>query len=1308
MKKIFLYYLLFSIGQFVHGQKSDLKGEIRSEKNNDPLVFANIILKGTTFGAASDNEGRFIIKDIDSGVYTLVASYMGYETFEEEVSIPLSDDKKNFIIQLKPETIQLEEYVVTASRRRERIEDAPAAISVISKKEIRRESNTNLGDYLKGTKGIDFTQSGIDSYNMTARGFNSSFSSRLLTLTDGRMANVPSLRLTAYNVIPVSFDDVEQIEVVLGPSSALYGPNAHSGVLNIVTSSPLRSQGTKFNIQSGYLNQSSTRPLEKYTFRTAHKYKNFGVKISAVGLRGEDWRHYNDDEYEGHSPALIGRNNLKKNRIHEGAISAEIFSPRMPISWLDGEIDSNGVDDNGNGFIDENLSWGSGEVDNWTGPKIADGIDNIGPRDMEPGSPLIDSAMVEEALNDPYGRYFLNNGIVLYDLDYGDIGRGYIDGIDNDGNGRIDDGIDRGIDVAGEIWYDGIDNDNDGEIDESDETGIEWIRRFDSYFGEWYLDKGGFGEYTFDDNGDLIFDTNGNGIYDDDWGSDGIDNDNDWVLEEHDSNGNGIPDIGETNVDEKDESDFVINYGGLPKIINDANNDGIDDIPDFNVRNLRYDIRFDWEPNSDITASISHGYAWARNINITGIARYLADGWVYRYYQTKLRYKNLFLQAYLNTSFSGEEENPTRNLATGSTIYDRSQKFSLQLQHYFERLNGDFRFVWGLDYFLTLPDTRGTILADRHQNDYRDNNGNGEAGSANHYVDDNENNYYDPGELYKNLDDESEFSPTVDWMNTDNTIIDYDSLIFGIDNVFGAIKDNIDNDHDSDDFTDIDGNGFPWTDNNNNGVFDYGIDDVEPGAKIVGGVPSDGTTTISYHVFVYADGIDNDGDGVIDENIDEGIDEKEEDNRYKVNEFGLYYQLNWKINDKIEFIQATRLDVHDRLTKFIEFNNSGYNDSYSPLNWKFNFDEKEGLQISPKVGLSYKPKENQNYRLTWAKAFNTPSNQALFLDIFVTRFSIFKVYAKGASGGYNYTLNNAGQNVYYDPFSGGYAPVDSSLIYFFPSVDPKITGYFQGQLKNQPELESEIVDTWEFGYKGRLADNIFGTIDIYSSNYSSFVSGASFITPLVVQKSYLTDDHNENLVSNTINPDDGTVIINDQEDYDIALDTWRQGLEGVASIDGDTLPDVPTPVVIGYLNYGKVNVWGFDASLAVFLSRTWNMDVTYSFMGTTDFTNPLTKAKESVNSPKHKAGLKLQYTSRKRPLTLSLNGRFVDSFDWSSGIYYGKINAYTIFDLHFGYEFNKNLKLNFTMNNLLDHRHTEIIGGPMLGRVLMLRLETKF
>ena len=1272
--KLFVTFFILTF-QLSIGQTYKLEGEILDKSNKSPLVFANIMLEGTSAGSASDNEGRFSIENIEKGSYTIIATYMGYSTYKQEITIPYTESDK-IIIFLEPEAIQLEEYVVTASRRRERIEDAPAAISVISKKEIRRESNTNLGDYLKGTKGIDFTQSGIDSYNMTARGFNSSFSSRLLTLTDGRMANVPSLRLTAYNVIPVSFDDVEQIEVVLGPSSALYGPNAHSGVLNIVTSSPLRSQGTKFNIQNGYLNQNNTNPLEKYTFRTAHKINNFGIKLSAVALRGEDWRHYNEDEYVGHSPSFIGRNNLVHNRIEDGAISGEFGSPRMPVEWLEGEIDDNGIDDNGNGFIDENLSWGTGEFDNWTGPKIGDGIDNPIFPDAEAGSPLVDSAMVNAAMSDPYGRYYLDNGIVLYDLSYSDVGRGYIDGIDNDGDGAIDEGIDKGIDEPGEIWFDGIDNDGDGNIDEYDEIGDVWRDRFGNYYGNWSIDKGGFGEYKFDKNGDIIFDTNGNNIYNDTWGSDGIDNDNDGTI------------------DEVDESDFVINYGGLPKIVKDANDDGIDDYPDFNVKNIRYDFRLDWEPNSDLTASISHGYAWARNINITGIARYLADGWVYRYYQSKFRYKNLFLQAYLNTSYSGDQNRPTRNLATGSLIYDRSKKFSLQLQHYLERLNGDLRFVWGLDYFLTLPDTRGTILSDKDMNDYRDNNGNGEAGSPNHYYDENDSFFYETGESYRNMDSLnqiSNYSPVAAWGSNA-----YDADIFSGDNVYGAVKDGLDNDHDSDDFFDADGNGFPWTDNNGNGLFDAGIDAIEEGARLINGT----------HIFVFADGIDNDGDGKIDENIDEGIDETAEDNRYKVNEFGAYYQLNWKINNKLEFIQATRLDVHDRLTEFIEFNNDGYNDSYSPFNWNFNSNKTDGLQISPKFGLSFKPKENQNYRLTWARAFNTPSNQALFLDIFVTRFSIFKVYARGSDNGYNYTLNNSGENVYYDPFNGEYMAMDSTLMYFFPSVDPKIKGYFQGKLSDQPELESEIVSTWELGYKGRLASNIFGTLDLYTSHYSSFVSGATFITPLVIKKSIITDDYNQNGVTN-IDGEDGTITINDQEDYDEALDQWRQGLEGVASI-GDTLPGIPTPVVIGYLNYGEVDVWGFDASLAIFFSRKWNMDVTYSYMGTTDFFNPLTKAKESVNSPKHKAGLKLQFNPLKYPLTVSFNGRYVDGFDWSSGIYYGKINSYGIFDLHLGYEINKYIKMNFTINNLLDHKHTEIIGGPSLGRLVMLRLETKF
>ncbi|MEC7926608.1 MAG: carboxypeptidase-like regulatory domain-containing protein, partial [Candidatus Neomarinimicrobiota bacterium] len=251
VKPVLLFIFIVLNGVFA---QTSITGSITDKDNGDPLIGANVILKGTTMGAASDVKGIYTIPNVPAGPYVVTANYIGYETVEKEVMVK-GGTVNRFDFELVISTIQMETYVVTASRRRERVEDAPAAISVITKQDIRRESNTNLGDYLKTTKGLDFTQSGIDSYNITARGFNSSFSSRLMTLTDGRMANIPSLRLTAYNVIPVSFDDVEQIEIVLGPSSALYGPNAHSGVLNIISSSPLRSQGTSLNIMGGTISQ---------------------------------------------------------------------------------------------------------------------------------------------------------------------------------------------------------------------------------------------------------------------------------------------------------------------------------------------------------------------------------------------------------------------------------------------------------------------------------------------------------------------------------------------------------------------------------------------------------------------------------------------------------------------------------------------------------------------------------------------------------------------------------------------------------------------------------------------------------------------------------------------------------------------------------------------------------------------------------------------------------------------------------------------------------------------------------------------
>ena len=352
-------------------------------------------------GAATDVEGGYLINNVPVGDHVLKVTYIGYEQQEKPISIE-QDQELIADFSLLKEAIQMQTYVVTASRKRERVEDAPAAISVITKKDIRRESNTNLGDYMKTVKGVEFTQSGIDSYNLSARGFNTSFSSRLLTLTDGRMANVPSLRLIAYNVIPVSFEDVEQIEVVLGPSSALYGPNAYTGVLNIITSSPLDAAGTTINIQGGSLSQKDTDPMQKYTMRHATNFKdlrlgglklgNFGFKVSTVVLRGEDWHHYNSDEYEGHDPAFLGRPHLRKNGIDEGGVNGEFGNPYFTEEMLDYWPDSDPT---------------------FVGRRFTDGIDGTFPNG-ESGSPLITEDMVAAAASDPFHRYTLENGIVLW------------------------------------------------------------------------------------------------------------------------------------------------------------------------------------------------------------------------------------------------------------------------------------------------------------------------------------------------------------------------------------------------------------------------------------------------------------------------------------------------------------------------------------------------------------------------------------------------------------------------------------------------------------------------------------------------------------------------------------------------------------------------------------------------------------------------------------------------------------------------------------------------------------------------------
>jgi len=139
----------------------------------------------------------------------------------------------------------------------------------------------------------------------------------------------------------------------------------------------------------------------------------------------------------------------------------ESGGPRVTQAMLSGEIANNAIDDNGNGAIDEDVS----DV----GKAYKDGIDNNG--DGEANSPTITQAIIDAAAANG-GRYVVNPTITLYDVGPEDLNRAYADGIDNNGDGRIDEGIDEDIDVMiDESRNDGIDNDGDWTL--ADDVGLD-------------------------------------------------------------------------------------------------------------------------------------------------------------------------------------------------------------------------------------------------------------------------------------------------------------------------------------------------------------------------------------------------------------------------------------------------------------------------------------------------------------------------------------------------------------------------------------------------------------------------------------------------------------------------------------------------------------------------------------------------------------------------------------------------------------------------------------------------------------------
>ena len=144
-----------------------------------------------------------------------------------------------------------EQVVVSASRVEQEIVNAPAAIAVIPSEVIETQPARNFGDLLRQAPGVNVTQLSNTNYSVTSRGSSGALSTGQLVLVDGRSVYQDFFGFTSWDLLSVGLDDVERIEVVNGPASAVWGANAVNGVVNLITRAPRDNPGTTLNLRFG-------------------------------------------------------------------------------------------------------------------------------------------------------------------------------------------------------------------------------------------------------------------------------------------------------------------------------------------------------------------------------------------------------------------------------------------------------------------------------------------------------------------------------------------------------------------------------------------------------------------------------------------------------------------------------------------------------------------------------------------------------------------------------------------------------------------------------------------------------------------------------------------------------------------------------------------------------------------------------------------------------------------------------------------------------------------------------------------------
>lgn len=208
---------------------------IQDAHHEEPLSGVNVSVEGTTIGAATDVDGRVTVSGIPAGQQTLIFSFIGFETVRRTLTFPLDNPEEVHVVLLEEEHGELEEIAVSATRTSRTIADQPTRVEVIAGEEIDEKISMepgNISMLLNESPGITVQQTSAVSGNASIR----------IQGLDGRYTQILKDGFPLYggfsgglSLLQVPPLDLQQVEIIKGPSSTLYGGDAIAGLVNLVS-----------------------------------------------------------------------------------------------------------------------------------------------------------------------------------------------------------------------------------------------------------------------------------------------------------------------------------------------------------------------------------------------------------------------------------------------------------------------------------------------------------------------------------------------------------------------------------------------------------------------------------------------------------------------------------------------------------------------------------------------------------------------------------------------------------------------------------------------------------------------------------------------------------------------------------------------------------------------------------------------------------------------------------------------------------------------------------------------------------------